>query len=164
MRPLIADPYGAPASPEESRVFRLSFWRIYFGSLLLCGFVMVPVLGTVFWFVSPQMFRGSGRIALTVALFLAVALNPLAGALGAVLRPVKVTRRGIYGPPLIGFVEWERMKGARTFWLGQLWARIALPNSLFALWIPLALHDFNAFSRTLEEWAPENNPLRVWAL
>lgn len=163
MRPPIADPFGPPASfAEESRVFRRSFWRTYVAALFL-ALVMVPLMGTYFWFSTPQMFSGSNRIALAMMLVSAVVVNPLAGALGAFLYPVKVTRIGIYGPPSAGFVEWEQMKSVRTLWLGHPWVRIGLRKRFVALWVPLALHDLQGFARTLEEWAPADNPLRVWA-
>lgn len=164
MRPPIADPFGPPDSfSEESRVFRHSFWRVYIGSLLSSVFIILPLMGILFWFSTPQLFLGSGRIALAIMLCFMLLLSPLSSALGVVLRPLKVTRFGVQGPPFIGFVEWERMKSVRTFWIGHLWARISLRNHFFPLWIPLALCDSSGLARTLEEWAPEGNPLRVWA-
>lgn len=164
MRPPIADPFGPPASfAEESRSFRKSFWRVYIGALLSSVFIIVPLMGIFFWFFMPQMFVGNGRIALTTALSFQLLISPLSSALGGLWHPLKVTRFGVQGPSGIGFVEWERMKSVRTFWFGSPWARIALQSHFLALWVPLALTDFNGFARTLEEWAPEGNPLRVWA-
>jgi hypothetical protein len=164
MRPPIADPFGPPAPfPEESRIFRRSFWRIYVGTLLFSAFFLVPMQGTLFWVLAPQTFVGSGRSSLASLLVFMVLINPLVGTFSAVLRPLRVTRFGIQGPPSVGFVEWAQMKSVRTFWLGYPCARVGLRRHLVALWIPLALLDWNGFARTLEEWAPEGNPLRVWA-
>lgn len=164
MRPPIADPFGSSASfVEESRVFRHNFWRVYVGAVLFSVLFMVPLPGIFFWFAIPEMFLGNGRIALAIALGFLVLINPLSVAFGAMLRPLQVTRFGVQGPPVVGFVEWERMKSARVFWLGSSSVRIALRDHFYALWIPLALLDLNGFAQTLEEWAPEDNPLRIRA-
>ncbi len=164
MRPPIADPFGSSDSfAEESRIFRQSFWRTYRGALLFSVLFMVPLMGIFFWFAIPEVFLGRGRIMLAVVFGFMVLLNPLAGALGAVLHPIKVTRFGIQGPPTVGFIEWEQMKLVRTFWLGHPYARVSLRHHLFPLWILLALLDEDGFARTLQDWAPEDNPLRTWA-
>ncbi len=130
---------------------------------LLSALIMVPLVGVFEWFFAPGMFVRNGRITLASALVFLVVVSPLSSALGAILYPVKVTQFGIQGAPLVGVVEWTQMKSVRILWLGYLWARIARQNRFAPLWVPLALTDLKGFARTVEEWAPEDNPLRAWA-
>ncbi len=163
MTPPIADPSGAPTSSEEIRVFRQNFWRVYVGFLLLLAFLAVPVMASVLWFFVPHKHVLKNLNGLIVIYVLFVAVYPFVVAFGATLHVVKVTRFGIQGPAFVGFVEWTQMKSVRVLWLGCLWARIARRNRFAPLWVPLALTDLNGFARTLQEWAPEDNPLRAWA-
>lgn len=158
MKPPIADPFAPPMADEDTRVFPQSFWRVYRGNLLFALLFGGTLL--LFWPLSRAIFsQGNGGFVL----FFILILNPLVTALSAVfLHPVRVNRAGVQGPPGVGFVAWEQMKSARALWLGLLYVRIRARNHLFALWIPLALSDKTAFAQTIEEWAPADNPLRLW--
>ncbi len=158
MRPPIADPF-APPNPfpaEETRVFAQSFWRTYFGTL---GAMVIFAAVFALYFV--WRFGGAFLSQQGFFLLLMLGINPLSAAFGARFRPLKVTRHGVQGPPLVGFIEWERMKAARFLWIGFSYARVSLRRHFSALWIPLTLRDPQSFARTLEEWAPADNPLRL---
>ncbi len=159
MKPPIADPFAPPAPPDEqTRVFPQSFWRVYFGTALLTFLILVPMIAL--WPLMRQVFLGSGQ---SFMLFFLVFINPLSAAFSMTfLHPTRITRFGVQGPPAVGFVEWNQMKSARAIWFGLPYARIPARNHFFALWIPLCFKDKKAFARAVEEWAPADNPLRLF--
>ena len=160
----IADPFGSPpVATEERRVFRQSFWRVYVWSLLLVALFVVPTVGILLWIAIPEMFSGIGRLFVAGMFSAQILFCPLVGVLSVFLYSVKITRFGIQGPLSMGLIEWEQMQSVRFAWRGSLWARVSIRNRFFEMWIPLFLTDWNGFVRTLQEWAPEDNPLRVCA-
>lgn len=156
MKPPIADPFLPPVE-EENRVFRHSFWRVYRGMLGL----FVVFAGLQIWWLVSRVPSMPAQFYLTNALFM-VGILPVTSAFSFMIHPVKITRAGVQGPPILGFIEWDRMKTARFLWLGLPYARVSLRKHLYALWIPLTLKDHQAFAQTVEEWAPADNPLRLF--
>ena len=158
MRPPIADPFAPPATDTDTRVFKHSFWRVYMGTALLTLLLLGPLIA--FWPLMRQVFLGSGN---NFMLFYVMFINPLIAALSMTfLHPTTVTPLGVQGPPIVGFVEWSQMKSTHAIWFGLPYARIPARNHLFALWIPLTFTDKKGFTQTVEEWAPADNPLRLF--
>lgn len=155
MRP-IADPFLPPVE-EENRVFRHSFWKVYRGMLA----VFVVVAGVQTGWLMARVPSLPSSFGLWNAILI-VGILPVTSAFSLVIHPVKITRAGVQGPPVVGFIPWDRMKKAGSFWMGVPYARVSLRKGLFALWIPLTLKDPQGFAQTIEEWAPEENPLRLW--
>lgn len=161
MQPPIASPFGTPRDEEENRVFRFRLWRIFVATLSPMPAIALA-FGALNWIVEPTMFANKyDRQVLAALLFALLVLPPLMNALTAFFLPLKVTPRGIYNGR---FIEWEQMKAVSHPWWTFGYLKVALHGRRWALWIPLALSDFNGFARTLEEWAPDGNPLREWAL
>lgn len=156
MQPPISDPFLPPVE-AENRVFRHSFWKVYRGMLM----VFVVFAGLQSWWLFARVPSMPPQFYLSNA-FLLIGIVPVTSAFSLMIHPVKIMRSGIQGPPIMGFIEWERMKTARFLWLGVPYTRVALRKHLFALWIPLTLKDPKGFAQTIEEWAPEGNPLRLW--
>ncbi len=156
MQPPISDPFLPPVE-AENRIFRHNFWKIYWGILP----IYVVFAGLQSWWLLTRMPWMPAELSLLNA-FLFIAILPVTTAFSLMLHPVKITRSGIQGPPIVGFAEWEQMKTARFFWPGAPYVRVTLQKHFFALWIPLTMKDTKAFAQTIEEWAPADNPLRLW--
>ena len=163
MQPPIASPFGAPeVSQEERRVFRPHFWRFFGWELLTSLLLFPPMVYDLFWLIMPQAFIGHGPKFLTKLIFCLVFLVPLVNSITLMFSPVNVTRQGIQVPYRKELVEWREIKSVHKSW--SQWATVKLQGRFQTFRLPLTLTDFNGFAHSLEEWAPEGNPLREWAL
>lgn len=157
MKPPIADPFGAPVpffEAEETKVFGLHLLRVYFGMLLMIVGFFSPFLLSV-----SDPVHGKSRLH---SLFFAFAVLPLWLTFVSAFLPVKINRFGIQIAPLQSFIEWSEMKSARYCWMGLSHARISIQGRFFKMWLPLTLRDPKGFARAVEEWAPADNPLRLF--
>lgn len=156
MKPPISDPFAPPDSfcGEETRVFRHSFWRVYRGMLLMIIVLFSPFLFFIF---DPI----HGESLFHKILFIWIVL-PCCLTFMQAFSPVKINRSGIQIAASQDFAEWSQIKGASYSWMFLLYVRIWVQGRLFKQSLPLTLRDPKGFARAIEEWAPVDNPLRLW--
>lgn len=159
MKRPISDPFGPPDTPGvglQTHTFQCNLWSVFFGNLLL-ALVLVTPLSWLLWTVTLEKYRGLVALLVLGQLM----LPPIAGVIGALLAPVKVNGMGIYGAPVIGFIEWSQMRSCRMIWMGTWYVRVKLDRKFAAHWVPLSLHNKEGFALAVKEMAPIDNPLRL---
>lgn len=163
MKPPISDPFSAPdlSCGEDGRIFRISFWRYFFLSLLAGLALVLPIL-----LVANLDLPMGAQVGIA---FGGIMGGSVAGLLATMamfwLTPVKVGRRGLKSSSFWGVVrevEWSQIQAAKFLWLGLPYILISTPTKRNFIWLPLLLRDMKGFARAVEELAPAENPLRLW--
>lgn len=162
MKPPISDPFAPPILPEEeSKIFGQSFWRVYFGILLSSAISSSVIIGFLWFALISSPIESRLLILLSVSSVLLV-VNPLLGAaLATTSEFIEVSRLGIRTPHFPEFAEWSQMKKVHSIW-PMYTAPISIRGQFFKMQLPLTLKDSKGFARAVEEWAPIDNPLRLW--
>lgn len=157
MKPPIADPFESPPQLLGHREFRVDFLRSLVGYFCFHFLVLGPFLLTV---LAP--IRDDRKIFVFLASLIFAAL--ISAAVG-LLYPVKISPSGLRGTNywcVKREVEWAEITRARFGWFVFSYALISTARKRNFIWLPLCLQDKKVFAQTVEEWAPADNPLRLW--
>lgn len=157
MKPPISDPFGSPPETQNHRIFRVDFWRAFVGYFCFFVLVLSPFLMSVL-----EPIRDDREIFVFPSILIGAAL--VSAALGLIY-PVQISKSGLRGINSWGAkreVEWPEIQRARFVWLFHPYVIISTSRKRNFIWLPLYLSDQKGFARAVEEWAPEENPLRLW--
>ncbi|MBW3638069.1 MAG: hypothetical protein KY445_16615 [Armatimonadetes bacterium] len=164
MKPPISDPFEAPDSnlpSEETKFFRYRFWPYFLSTLSAILSLSLPTIclisiGGEPW-IRATMLLGSTTACALYTLLVTWAVS--------IFQPVKLNCWAIHAPSIWGNrreIEWAQIQEVRYFWLFYPFALISTPQKRNFIWLPLILRDMKGFARAVEEWAPADNPLRLF--
>ncbi len=159
MKPPIPDPFEKPqirVLESETRVFHLDLWRVFKGTL---PFMLLITL-IVWAIVSP--IRGYGKV---VFAFASLSVSLASSILPALFFKIQVMEAGLKAPNAWYFsrvVNWADIRKVRYCWVFWSYLLISTPTKRDFIWLPLYLSDKKGFAQSIEEWAPEDNPLRLF--
>lgn len=164
MKPPISNPFGAPHTndePDQWRIFRVQFWRYFVMTLAGALAWSLPVV----WLLIAGERAELQRAALVAGIAAGLGATLVLSVITFCFMPARISCQGLKSFSFWGVsrqIEWAQIQNVRFRWFFLPYALISTPTQRNFIWLPLFLRDMNGFARAVEEWAPADNPLRLW--
>ena len=157
MKPPISDPFEAPNFDDLiTQDFAVDIRQGFVAALPLAASILL-----VCWLILADI-PGYGKFVFIVVTSFALLTSIL---ISLFLMRIRVIKNGFRAPDVWGFsreIEWSQIKDARSRWLFCSYIVISTHQKRNAIWIPFFLRNPQGFARAVEEWAPADNPLRLF--
>jgi hypothetical protein len=167
MKPPIADPFEEGALEEEVARFHYHFWKTYLFcfilSLVMAGPTCLYILSQLYESDSQLMRASISRIGLAFSLLFLIV--PLLCTVCYFLSPVKAGTTSLRCTNFWGVmrqVEWAQINEVHRPKIPFPYLIISTAEKHNVLWLPLILGDMAGFTRIVEKYTTENNPLRLF--